>query len=47
MSTTPLVSIGLFLYNGDRFLAAAIESILNQTFTGFRTHHLRQLLNRS
>ena len=35
MSTTPLVSIGLFLYNGDRFLAAAIESILNQTFQDF------------
>ena len=35
MSTNPLVSIGLFLYNGDRFLAAAIESILNQTFKDF------------
>src|ERR1700730_2505125 len=35
MSTTPLVSIGFFLYNGDRFLAAAIESILNQTFQDF------------
>jgi glycosyltransferase involved in cell wall biosynthesis len=35
MSTNPLVSIGLFLYNGDRFLAAAIESILNQTFQDF------------
>lgn len=35
MSTTPLLSIGLFLYNGDRFLANAIESILNQTFRDF------------
>ena len=35
MSTTPLVSIGLFLYNGDRFLEAAIDSILNQTFQDF------------
>src|SRR3984885_16230879 len=35
MSTNPLVSIGLFLYNGDRFLAAAIESIPNQTFQDF------------
>ena len=35
MSTTPLLSIGLFLYNGEKFLAAAIESILNQTFTDF------------
>ncbi len=35
MSTKPLVSIGLFLYNGERFLEAAIESILNQTFRDF------------
>jgi glycosyltransferase involved in cell wall biosynthesis len=35
MSSTPLVSIGLFLYNGDRFLEAAIDSILNQTFQDF------------
>ncbi len=35
MSTRPLVSIGLFLYNGERFLEAAIESFLNQTFKDF------------
>jgi glycosyltransferase involved in cell wall biosynthesis len=35
MSTMPLLSIGLFLYNGERFLEAAIESILNQTFRDF------------
>src|ERR1700753_4471781 len=35
MSTTPLLSIGLFLYNGGRFLEAALDSILNQTFTDF------------
>jgi glycosyltransferase involved in cell wall biosynthesis len=35
MSNTPLVSIGLFLYNGERFLEAAIDSILNQTFKDF------------
>jgi glycosyltransferase involved in cell wall biosynthesis len=35
MSTRPLLSIGLFLYNGERFLEAAIESILNQTFRDF------------
>jgi glycosyltransferase involved in cell wall biosynthesis len=35
MHSTPLVSIGLFVYNGDRFLEAAIESILNQTFKDF------------
>lgn len=31
----PLVSIGLPIYNGERFLRAAIESILGQTFTDF------------
>ena len=31
----PLVSIGLFVYNGERFIDEAIASILNQTFTDF------------
>jgi glycosyltransferase involved in cell wall biosynthesis len=31
----PLVSIGLPVYNGENFLAEAIEAILNQTFTDF------------
>jgi glycosyltransferase involved in cell wall biosynthesis len=35
MSNTPLVSIGLFVYNGDRFLEAALDSILDQTFRDF------------
>lgn len=35
MSAKPLLSIGLFVYNGDHFLDAAIESILNQTFRDF------------
>jgi glycosyltransferase involved in cell wall biosynthesis len=33
MSSAPLVSVGLFVYNGERFINEAIESILNQTFT--------------
>ncbi|MGZ9063625.1 MAG: glycosyltransferase family 2 protein, partial [Allosphingosinicella sp.] len=28
----PRVSIGLPVYNGENFLAAAIDSVLNQTF---------------
>ena len=32
---TPKVSIGLPVYNGENYLAEAIESILNQTFTDF------------
>jgi len=31
----PLVSIGLPVYNGERFLEAALDSILAQTFTDF------------
>lgn len=31
----PKVSIGLPVYNGERFLAEAIESVLTQTFTDF------------
>jgi glycosyltransferase involved in cell wall biosynthesis len=35
MYSTPLVSVGLFVYNGERFLEEGIHSILNQTFTDF------------
>jgi glycosyltransferase involved in cell wall biosynthesis len=35
MYTTPLVSIGLFVYNGERFLEETLHSILNQTFSDF------------
>ncbi len=35
MSTSPKVSIGLPIYNGERYLAEAIESVLTQTFTDF------------
>jgi len=31
----PKVSIGMPVYNGDRYLASAIESLLSQTFTDF------------
>ena len=35
MSDTPRVSVGLPVYNGERYLALAIESILAQTFGDF------------
>lgn len=35
MGTTPLVSIGLSLANGDRFLEGTIDSFRNQTFSDF------------
>jgi len=35
MRSTRLLSIGLFVYNGERFIEEAIHSILNQTFTDF------------
>jgi glycosyltransferase involved in cell wall biosynthesis len=34
-SKSPLISIGLPVYNGQRYVASAIESILNQTFNDF------------
>src|SRR6267154_5510945 len=35
MQSTPLLSIGLFVYNGERFLEEVLQSILSQTFTDF------------
>lgn len=35
-SREPLVTIGLAVYNGERFIAQAIESVLGQTFDDFR-----------
>lgn len=35
MNPAPLVSVGLFVYNGERFIEEALQSILNQTFTDF------------
>jgi glycosyltransferase involved in cell wall biosynthesis len=35
MSSMPLLSIGLFVYNGERFLEDTLRSILGQTFTDF------------
>ena len=35
MNSTPLVSVGLFVYNGELFLEESLHSILNQTFTDF------------
>lgn len=33
--TTPLISVAMPVYNGERYLAEAIDSILAQTFTDF------------
>jgi glycosyltransferase involved in cell wall biosynthesis len=35
MQSAPLLSIGLFVYNGERFLEETLDSILSQTFTDF------------
>ena len=34
-STSPLLSVGLFVYNGERFIEETLRSILTQTFTDF------------
>ena len=31
----PLVTVLMPIYNGEKYLVAAIESVLNQTFTNF------------
>src|SRR5689334_17075101 len=35
MNSRPLLSIGLFVYNGERFIEKALDSILSQTFRDF------------
>jgi glycosyltransferase involved in cell wall biosynthesis len=35
MNSTPLLSVGLFVYNGERFIEEGLRSILNQTFADF------------
>lgn len=35
MSSTPLLSIGLFVYNGEPFIRKALDSLLAQTFRDF------------
>lgn len=35
MQSTPLLSIGLFVYNGERFLRETLDSILGQTFRDY------------
>ena len=40
-SLFPLISVIMPVYNAERYLAVAVDSILNQTFTGLRVHHHR------
>lgn len=35
MSNLPLISVVMSVYNGEKYLSEAIESILNQTYTNF------------
>jgi glycosyltransferase involved in cell wall biosynthesis len=35
MTSTTLLSVGLFVYNGERYIQETLDSILNQTFTDF------------
>ncbi|MCJ7648228.1 MAG: glycosyltransferase family 2 protein, partial [Candidatus Lokiarchaeota archaeon] len=53
MSTNPLVSVLMPVYNGDRYLNEAIESILSQTYENFEfivindgsTDHSKEILS--
>ncbi len=35
ISASPVVGVGMPVYNGERFLAEAIESVLRQSFADF------------
>jgi glycosyltransferase involved in cell wall biosynthesis len=35
VASTPLLSIGLFVYNGERFIRKALDSLIGQTFRDF------------
>jgi hypothetical protein len=35
MQSTPLLSIGMFVFNGDKFLEKALDSLLSQDFKDF------------
>src|SRR5246127_102134 len=35
MPSIPLVSVGLFVYNGERYIEETLDSILSQTFIDF------------
>jgi glycosyltransferase involved in cell wall biosynthesis len=35
MQSTPILSVGMPVYNGERFLAKALDSLVTQTFTEF------------
>ena len=53
MSTNPLVSVLMSVYNGDRYLDEAIDSILSQTYENFEfiiindgsTDHTKDILS--
>ena len=44
--SSPRVSIGVPVYNGERFLAQSLDSLLAQTFTDFELAGGGQLLHR-
>jgi glycosyltransferase involved in cell wall biosynthesis len=35
MNSIPLLSVGMPVYNGERFLSKALDSLLGQTFQDF------------
>ena len=42
MSTVPRLTIGLPVYNGERYLAESLDSLLAQTFEDYETDNFRQ-----
>ena len=41
----PRLSIGLPVYNGERYISEALEALLGQTYEGFRAHRVGQRID--
>ena len=46
-TTTPRLTLGLPVYNGERYLAESLDALLGADLHRLRADHLRQRLNRS
>ena len=40
-SNNPLVTVGIPVFNGEKYIRKAIDSILAQTFSNFELHNIR------
>ena len=45
MNAVPRLTVGLPVYNGEKYLEKSIEALLSQRLSGLRAGHLRQCLD--